>query len=180
VNDNGTRDAKEKIRMLRGVRQVRRFTSESVPDDDIEDIIEVGRWTGSGMNRQPWEFILVRNHDTLRQIAEEEGANSHLANADFAIIVVMAGESPAIENFDEGRLTERLLLAAAAHGLGAGVWWLREKGKAAAKRILGIPEGRNVRTTISFGYPDPEVVSERKKNPEARKSREELVHEERY
>jgi len=180
VDDNGTRDAKEKIKMLRGVRQVRRFTSESVPDDVVEDIIEVGRWTGSGMNRQPWEFILIRNHNTLRQIAEEEGANSHLANADFAIIVLMGGESPVIENFDEGRLTERLLLAAAAHGLGAGVWWLREKGKAAARRILGIPEGRNVRTAISFGFPDPGVISERKKNPEARKSREELVHEERY
>ncbi|HKP52417.1 MAG TPA: nitroreductase family protein [Chloroflexia bacterium] len=179
MNDKGN-DAKEKIRMLRGMRQVRRFTSESVPDDVVEDIIEVGRWTGSGMNRQPWEFMLVRNHDTLRHIAEEEGANSHLANADFAIIMLMAGESPVIENFDEGRLTERLLLAAAAHGLGAGVWWLREKGKAAARRILGIPEELNVRTAISFGYPAPEVISERKSNPEARKSREELVHEERY
>ena len=178
--ESNTGDAKEKIKMLRSVRQVRRFASRPVPDDVIEDIIEVGRWTGSGMNKQPWEFILIRNHDTLRQIAEEEGANSHLANADFAIIVLMAGESPVIENFDEGRLTERLLIAAAAHGVGAGLWWLREKGKAAAKRILGIPEGRNVRTSISFGYPDPEVIAERKKNPEARKSREELVHEEKY
>lgn len=180
MDDQAKSSAKEKIRMLRGVRQVRRFTTQPVPDDVIEDIIEVGRWTGSGMNRQPWEFVLVRNHDTLRQIAEEEGASSHLANADFAIFVLMAGESPVIENFDEGRLTERLLIAASAHGIGAGVWWLREKGKAAARRILGIPEGRNVRTAISFGYPDPQVISERKANPEARKSREELVHEERY
>src|SRR5438067_13414133 len=114
-NQNGS--AKNKIAMLRGVRQVRQFDSRRVPDEIIHDILEVARWTGSGMNRQPWEFVVIRNHDTLRQIAEAEGAGSHLAGADFAIIVVMPGEKQGINTFDEGRLAERLLLAPAAHGV---------------------------------------------------------------
>src|SRR5437868_6764932 len=89
---------KEKIAMLRGLRQVRQFTTQRVPDEVINDILEVARWTGSGSNEQPWEFILVRDHDTLREIAAEEGANSHLARADFGIIVLMAGKTPGIEN----------------------------------------------------------------------------------
>src|SRR5438067_7121979 len=114
-NQNGS--AKNKIAMLRGVRQVRQFDSRRVPDEIINDILEVARWTGSGMNRQPWEFVVVRNHDTLREIAVAEGADSHMARANFAIVVVMPGETSGIDTYDEGRLTERLLLAAAAHGV---------------------------------------------------------------
>jgi nitroreductase len=171
--------AADKIAMLRGLRQLRQFSEQPVPDEVVNDILEVARWTGSGMNAQPWEFVLVRDHATLQEIAEAEGANSHLAGADFAILVLMEGKSPGVESFDEGRLTERLLLAAAAHGVGAGVWWFKDGG-AAAKRFLGIPEERKVRTAISFGYPDKEVISARPKRPDARKPLSELVHEGKY
>src|SRR5438132_11632845 len=89
--------AKDKITMLKGLRQVRQFTAQPVPQALIDDILEVGRWTGSGMNRQPWEFVLVRNRDTLREIAQAEAANSHLAGANFAIVIVMPAEDSTIE-----------------------------------------------------------------------------------
>ena len=110
MGDNKKSDARGKIAMLRGLRQVRQFSTEPVPDEVIEDILEVARWTGSGMNKQPWEFILVRDRDTLKDIAAEEDANSHLAGANFAIIVLMAGENREIVSFDEARLTERMML----------------------------------------------------------------------
>lgn len=179
MDSNHNDSAKSKIAMLRGVRQVRRFSSERVPREVIDDILEVARWTGSGMNHQPWEFVLVRNGDTLREIAQAENANSHMAGADFAIIVVMAGENREIETFDEARLTERLLLAAAAHGVGAGIWWFRDGG-VAARRILGIPPERRVRTSVSFGYPLKEAPGARPKRADARKPLSELVHEEKY
>src|SRR5207248_3730239 len=138
------------------VRQVRQFGPEPVPTEVINDILEVARWTGSGMNRQPWEFVVVRNRDTLREIAQAEGADSHLAKANFAIIVVMPGENSGFDTFDEGRLTERLLIAPAAHGVAAGIWRFKDGG-VAAKRILGIPEERRVRTAVSFGYRDKEA-----------------------
>ena len=171
--------ARGKIAMLRGLRQVRQFSGKEVPQEVIDDILEVGRWTGSGMNRQPWEFVLVRNRDTLRQIAEAENAGSHLSNANFAIVIVMAGEGGGIETFDEARLTERMMLAAASHGVGAGIWWFKDGG-AAARRILGIPEEKRVRTAISFGYADEEASRARPKRREARKPLSELVHEEKY
>lgn len=173
--DAGTR---EKIALLRGLRQVRQFGPQPVPTAAIHDILEVGRWSGSAMNRQPWEFVVVRNQDTLRAIAGEENANSHLAGANAAIIVVTQGDNGAIANYDEGRLAERLLLAAAAHGVGAGIWWFKDGG-AAAKQHLGIPADRHVRTAISLGYPSAEAQA-RPKRPDARKPLAELVHEERY
>ncbi len=176
--NKGQSDTSGKIAMLRGLRQVRQFSPQPVPEEAIQSILEVARWTGSGMNKQPWEFLLVRDHDTLKEIAAAENANSHLAGATFAIVVLMAGQMREIETFDEARLTERMMLAAGAHGVGAGIWWFKDGG-AAAKRILGIPAERSVRTAISFGYPSEED-STRAKKPDARKPLSELVHEGRY
>src|SRR4051794_22686641 len=104
-----TDNAKSTIDTLRQLRQSRRFTDQHVPDDVINDILEVGRWTGSGMNAQPWEFVVVRDRDTLRKISEEEGKGAHRVNAPFAIVIVMDGPSSAIQTFDEARLTERMM-----------------------------------------------------------------------
>ena len=157
---------------------MRQFSPQPIPEEAINDILEVARWTGSGMNRQPWEFVLVRDRDTLRQIAEEEGAGSYLPGASCAILIVMTGESQAIETYDEGRLTERMMLAAAARGVAVGIWWIKDDRKA-GRCILGIPEGRLVRTAIYCGYQD-EAAASRPKKRDARKPLSELVHEEGY
>lgn len=69
-----------------------------------------------------------------------------------AIAVVLApGELTA---FDEGRLVERIMLAAAAHGLGSSIaMFAGDEQITAAKEILGIPAERTLRTAISIGYP---------------------------
>jgi nitroreductase len=176
---NANDGAQARISMLRGVRQVRQFTPEPVPQEAIDGILEVGRWSGSGRNAQPWDLVLVRDREKLKEIADGEGQGSHFGSATFGIIIVMEGEKSDIKSFDEGRLTERLMLAAAAYGVGAGIWWFRDGG-AAAKRVLGIPEDRRVRTAISYGYADKEATASRPKRQDARKPLSELVHTDRW
>jgi nitroreductase len=163
---------------LRTLRQVRRFTDEPVPDDALHDVLQVARWTGSAVNRQPWEFVVVRDRATLRALAEAYPNAGHVGEAAAAIVIVMAGKRSG-EAYDEGRLAERILLAARARGLGAGIGWLGNDGTAEeAKRILGIPEERFVRTAVSLGYPAEGAVPS-KAGP-GRRPLSELVHEERY
>ncbi len=176
--DKQTGDTTGKIEMLKKLRQVRQFSDRPVPQEVIDDIVDVARWTGSGMNRQPWEFLVVREPETLKEIDAAEGGGSHLPGAKFAIIVIMAGEMKEIETYDEARLTERMMLAAAAHGVGSGIWWFKDGG-AAAKRLLGIPDEKQVRTALSFGYVAEEAASKPKKT-DARKTLAQLVHEEKY
>lgn len=178
MDNNQTGDTQSKITLLKGLRQSRQFGSGHVPDDALNDILDVARWTGSGMNQQPWEFVVVRDRDVLRQISEAENKGSWLPGVDLAIVLVMRGESKEIETYDEARLTERILLAAAAHDLSAGIWWFKDGGEA-AKRILGIPGERSVRTSVGVGYPS-EDASSRPKKPDARKPLSELVHQEKY
>jgi len=170
--------AEQLIEFLRSLRQVRRFTDEPVPDEALEDVLQVARWTGSAVNRQPWEFVVVRDRERLRALAAAYPNAGHIGAAAAAIVIVMNGKR-AGEGFDEGRLAERILLAARARGLGAGIGWLGNDGAAPdAKRILGIPGERFVRTAISLGYPAEEGTPS-KAGP-GRKPLSELVHWERY
>jgi len=51
-------------------RSIRSFKPDPFPDEYVEEIIEVARWAMSGANAQPWEFVVVKNEETINKIAE--------------------------------------------------------------------------------------------------------------
>lgn len=159
---------------LRSLRAVRQFQPTPVPEDVVSDILEVARWSGSAGNQQPAEIVVVRNRATLNALAGLEGYAGHLAGAPLAMVIVMPGKWPEGEMFDEGRLSERIMLAALAHGLGSSIGWFGDKGSHEACRLLSVPQGRLLRTAISLGYPATTPRRGRRKPPER------LVHWERY
>jgi nitroreductase len=173
-------DPAAEIEFLRRLRQVRAFLPEPVPEAALRDVLEVGRWSGSASNTQPVEVVVVSDSETRRQLAAA-GANT-AASAPVALLLVTPGdpERAELEVFDEGRACERLLLAAAAHGLGAGVSWLKGDGPAAVKGLLGIPAERRVRTVVGLGYPDRAAAQARSRTPQPRKPPAEFVHRDRY
>ena len=175
-------DTREQIAFLRGLRATRNFRPDPVPQAALDDILDVARWSGSASNRQPWELVVVRDEARRQALAGVEGYARHLAGAPLGIVLVMAGEADKEEQeiYDEGRLCERIMLAAAAHGLGSCIGWLVGSGVDEAKRLLGIPTGRRVKTIISIGYPDEEAQRARPKRPQARKPLSAIVHEEQY
>jgi nitroreductase len=170
--------AEDRIAFLRSLRAVRRFRPDPVPREVVDDILEVARWSGSASNRQPWEMVVIQDGETLGAVARVEGYAHHLRDAPLGIVLVMAGERAEQETYDEGRLAERVMLAALAHGVGSSVGWIVGSGRDAAREILGVPEGRVVRTAISLGYPDE--GARRQRAVQARKPLSEIVHEERY
>lgn len=164
------------IAFLRGLRAVRQFRPDAVPDAAIDDILQVVRWSGSASNQQPWELVLVRDPQTLRRLAEAEGYAGHLAGAPLAIVLVMANRRPEQDTYDEGRLSERIMLAASAHGLGSSIGWFRGAGVDRVKELLGIPADRLVRTAISIGHPTEEAARRGRR----RRPMSSIVHDERY
>jgi nitroreductase len=159
---------------LRSLRAVREFQRKPVPDDIVQDILEVARWSGSASNRQFADVIVVRKRETLHALAGLGGYVGHLRDAPLGMLLVVPGEWPEGETFDEGRLAERIMLGAWAHGVGSSIGWFSPEGRQEAKRLLGVPAKPVARTAISLGYP---ASSPRRGT---RKPITELVHEERY
>jgi nitroreductase len=165
----------ERVRFLRRLRSVKAFTPEAVPPEVIEDILEVGRWSGSAGNRQPWEVIVVRDPEAKRKMGEW-GANP-APTAAVVLLLVSNSESAA---FDEGRLAERLNLAALAHDLGSTVATLKGDGIVAAREFFGIPAERRSHTIVAIGHTDLEVRRARPKNPQPRKPVDQFAHWDRF
>jgi nitroreductase len=168
------------LRTLRAVRSVRDFRPDPLPDELLAEILEVARWTGSGMNRQPWRFVVVRDRMALAAIADASPNAGHVRGAAAAIVIVMDGESPAIEAFDEARAAERILVAATALGLASAIGWIMPLGRPAVAALLGVPEGRTVRTLVSLGYPTEVGARPKAAAGTARKPLSDVVRHERY
>ena len=171
-------NAENILSFLRSLRAVREFRDEPVPGEVVDEVLEVARLSGSASNRQPWEIVVVRERSTLEALADAEGYADHLRGAPLGIVLVMAGQREEQETYDEGRLCERIMLAAKARGVGSSIGWLVRGGRDEAKRLLDIPPDRTVRTVISLGYPDDEA--RRGRGTPSRKPLSEIAYGERY
>ncbi|MFI5269549.1 MAG: nitroreductase family protein [Chloroflexota bacterium] len=166
----------ELLDFLRRLRQVREYTPEAVSEDVINGILEVGRWSGSGGNKQPAELVVIRDAGVKQKIGDW-GAKP-VASCAVAFLIVSRNESPGV---DEGRLAERLMLAAAANGLGAGIATLKEEGPEAIKPVLGIPADLHARVVVSVGHIDRQARQALPKRPgPPRKPVAEFAHWDRY
>src|ERR1035437_10895041 len=101
------------LRALRRTRQVRQFTPEPVAEADLQAILEVARWSGSSINRQPWTFIVIRDRADRDLLAELAPAAKHVAGAAMAIAIAMSGNNPEWDAYDEGRAAERMQIGRA-------------------------------------------------------------------
>jgi nitroreductase len=165
----------ELLKFLRGLRAVREFTPEPVSDQALQQILEIGRWTSTGGNRQGSEVIVVRE-PSVREKFAEWGAKPAAA-AQVALLIVTTTEQGA---FDEGRMAERLALAARALGLGSVVATLKNDGPDQAKQLLGIPADKRARSLVAISHTDEEARKALPRVAQPRKPMDEFAHLDRY
>ncbi len=170
----------ETLRILRRVRSVRDFRPEPIPEQDLVEILEVARWTGSGGNSQPWTFVVVRDRATLQGIAAASPNTRHVGGAAAAIVIVMDGGMTEIGTFDEARVAERILVAATAVGLASAIGWIRAEAAPRVKELLGVSGERTVRTLVSLGYPTETGARPKSAPHAARRPLDEIVRYEKF
>src|SRR5215468_8912632 len=163
------KDVFETIRTLLAIRSYR---DTPIPDAVIRRIVEAGRLTGSGMNRQPWQFIVIRNRETLRQLGAVASSGPYVAQAPLAIVVATDRSRFAVS--DASRAIQSMLLTAWADGVGSN--WVGFGGLERVKALLDIPARLDVLAILPFGYPARAVGRGQKH----RKSLREVAHLERY
>jgi nitroreductase len=162
-------DAFEAVRTLLAVRG---YQDKPVPDAVVKRIVEAGRLTGSGMNRQPWHFIVVRDRETLRKLGASASSGPYIAQAPLAIVVATDRSRFAVS--DASRAIQSMMLAAWADGVGSN--WVGFGGLEKIKSLLDIPAGLDVLAILPFGYPARAVGRGKKQ----RKALREVAHLERY
>ena len=167
-------DTTSALEAVRTVRQVRQYEAGEVSEEDLNRILEIARWSGSSRNTQPWRFVVVRDKETLKKLSDLRPNITWVADGALAIALVFPGENEVHEAYDEGRVSERIMIAARLLGLGAGTAWFAEN-EGVAKDLLGVPQEMTLHSVMVVG---PYVTSKdpRPTGPKpGRKSLDELV-----
>ena len=162
----------EVFEAVRTVLAVREYQDKPVPAEIVQRIVEAGRLTGSSMNRQPWHFIVVQDHDTLRQLGALAKTGPYTGQAALAIVVVIQRTPFSVS--DGSRAIQSMMLTAWSEGVGSN--WVGFMGMTEVKPLLGIPDNLDMLAIIPFGYP-ARPVGKGKKN---RKPLSEVAHLERF
>jgi nitroreductase len=143
-------------------RSVRKFTEEPVSRKDFVTLLKAGMSGPSGMNAQPWEFVVITEKETMDKF--RRGLMFAKMNAPAAICVLGSSRMQTHRSGDKfwvqdcSAATENILLAATAMGLGT-VWigvhpvFLFEKQ---VKSILNLPKGVTPLNLIMLGHPAEE------------------------
>lgn len=169
------------IDLLVHLRQTRAFTDQPISPEIVDDLLRVARWSGSSKNTQPWHFVVVNDPEMLRKLSDAGAFTRFIAGAQLAIVVLTDGESPRSNAYDEGRVSERLMLAAAAYGVGSGTgWFSTPDAQGRVRELLGIPEEWDVWSAVAFGYPDKSASHRASAAGAGRKPLEEIVSHVRF
>lgn len=148
------------LRTLRNLRQSRRFDGTPIDNADLQRILEVARWTGSSRNSQPWQMVVVEDREQLKRLAHVRELNIWMQDASVAIAIVLPGDTNVAHSYDEGRLSERIMLAAEVLGYGSGTAWYTNEGEtSAAKGILQVPADATLRSLVVIGRVREEAAS---------------------
>jgi nitroreductase len=149
----------ETFDVIRTVLAVRHFKDTPIPEPIVRQIVEAGRLTASGGNRQPWHFIVVRDKETLHRLGQLAPTGPYIAQAPLAMVVAIDPSPVTIS--DGSRAIQDMILAAWSQGVGSN--WVGFNGLPEVNRLLGIPEEVSVLAILPFGYP-VEAVGKGQKN----------------
>ena len=163
-------------------KSVRSYTNQAVSDQQVETILRAAMAAPSGMNVQPWRFVVVRDQAVKDVLAG--GFNKMIAQA--PVVFVVCGETTILrkprgeadaepvlmENgnwtADCAAATENLLLAVEALGLGA-VWtacYPYDDRMNPAREALGLPDNVTPYCIVPCGYPAGDDQPKDKWKPE--------------
>ncbi|MBO7542924.1 nitroreductase family protein [bacterium] len=137
-------------------KSVRHYTDQEVEADKLLTLVKAGMAAPTGMNRQPWSFIIVTNMAQVASISDKPGLM--MLQKAKAVILVLGKKDEKFWQQDCSAATENILLAAEALGLGA-VWCagypLPDRTES-YKELFNYSDDYEVLSLISIGYPTGE------------------------
>lgn len=136
--------------------------SRPVPPADLWRLFEAARWAPSSRNEQPWRFVVIDRaaHRPVHEALVATLTTGNQAWAPAAPVLVMvavkltvgdSGEANRHAYYDTGHAVA--LLTMQAQALGLGIRQMEGFDRAAASRLIGIPDDYEAAVVMAVGYP---------------------------
>ena len=150
-----------KLQFIFSRRSIRRYQDRPVPEETLTDLLEAAMAAPSAVAKDPWNFIVVRERETLDRIADLLPHGKMLRTAPAAIVVCgdIDRAHDGMESYmlqDCSAAIENILLAAAALGLGS--CWLgvhpRPERMEGLRKLFSLPANIIPVSGIALGWPE--------------------------
>ena len=149
------------LRLIKGRRSVRKFKKKTVSKQIVEKILEAGRWAPSGLNNQPWRFMVLAGTEK-KALAQFTHYRNIIKGANKVILVFL--DKKASYSYEKdlmaiGACIQNILLCSHSQKLGA--CWLGEilNQRNQLQKSLKLPGHLQLEAVVALGYP---VTSARK------------------
>ncbi|MBF6567443.1 MAG: nitroreductase family protein [Candidatus Binataceae bacterium] len=154
-------------------RVQRAFSNQAVEPEKLNAIVDAGRHAMSAKNQQPWQFVVIRDRDTIAKLGAFCTTGKFVPEAP-ALIVVAKDANNQWADVDCAQAVQNM--ADAAWAMGLGTCWVGNFEAEQIARLLELPSGWALFTVLPFGYQNSQ------KPPQAKplKPRNEVVHFERF
>ncbi len=144
------------MKTIRERRSIRRFKDKPVDDECVKKIIEMGTWAPSGMNNQPWKFVIIKDKELKDRVAQQTRFSRIIKEAPVCIAVFLDKDQSynRVKDIQAiGACIQNMLLT--IHAMGLGGVWLGEilNKREEVERILKVPPNLELMAVIAFGYP---------------------------
>jgi nitroreductase len=141
-------------------RSIRKFLKKCPADKDIKMILEAARWAPSGLNNQPWRFIIIKDVGKKNFLSGFSDNGRIIKDAPVLIIVCLDLASSYNRDKDLmaiGACIENLLLAVTSLRLGA--CWLGEiiNRKKEVSEYLKLNKNIEIMAVVALGFPGEKV-----------------------
>ena len=154
---------------VRRRKSVRSYKSTPVPDEVLGRILDAARLAPSARNDQEWRYVVVRDRETIRQVAM--AASDHHFMAEAPILIVCCAETDRrlmscghyAYAIDAAISIDHLTLAATGEGL--GTCWIGGFDPSVVRPILGIPDSIEIVELLPLGYPADDSLVDKKRKP---------------
>lgn len=164
--------------VIRERQSVRTYQDRPVEEEKLNKVLEAARLAPSAMNRQPWKFVVVRDHGMRKQLAKASFDQKFIGIAPVIIAAValqpevMMGCQVPSYPVDLAIAVAYMTLAAVGEGL--GTCWIGAFDQNEVRHLLDIPGEFRVVALLSVGYAADSP------RPKRRKALEEIVCYDRF
>jgi nitroreductase len=152
-------------------RSIRKYKRKELPEELLEKLLEAARLAPTGMNRQPWELVVVKSQATKDRLVPVCRDQKFISDCSVFIAGVDVPEEK-WHRVDIAIAMEHIVLEAVE--LGLGTCWIGAFQPDKVKEMLGIPRDRDVVACMVVGYPDESPP------PKPKKPLSQLVKREKY
>jgi len=150
----GKMNAMEVIKQRRSIRD---YEDRPVPEEKLNRILEAARLSPSARNSQDRKFVVIREEEQRRKLAQSAGHQQHVAKAPVLIAAVGTNPEYHMPNgvpaypVDLAIALDHMTLIAVEEGL--GTCWIGGFSQEIAKEVLNVPDGCTIAALLTLGFP---------------------------